>query len=124
MINAGKYNKKIIIYQVLKDKDDQGFPIDSNKIVLTCYANVKTTKGFTLIVNNSDFEKAFTNFTIRYSQKVVDAYNGAEDPLERVDYSNRDLLIKFNNKMYTVEYLNNINEDSIELEMQCKLVVK
>lgn len=124
MINAGKYNKKITIYQVWNAKDAQGFPVESEHAILTCYANVKTTKGFTLIVNNSDFEKALTNFTIRYSQKVVDAYNGIEDAWDEVDYSNRDLLIKFNNKNYTVEYLNNVNENNIELEMQSKEIKK
>lgn len=117
MINAGKYNKKITICQVESDKDRQGFPIKVEKDILTCYANVKTTKGFTLIANNSDFEKAFTNFTIRYSKKVIDAYNGG-------NHSNRDLLIKFNNKTYTVEYLNNVDENNIELEMQSKEVLK
>lgn len=124
MINAGKYNKKITIYQVWNAKDAQGVPVESEHAILTCYANVKTTKGFTLIANNSDFEKALTNFTIRYSQKVVDAYNGVEDAWDEVDYSNRDLLIKFNNKNYTVEYLNNVNENNIELEMQSKEIKK
>lgn len=117
MRNAGKYNKKITIYQITNGKDRDGFPAEIEQDILTCYANVKTTKGFTLIANNSDFEKALTNFTIRYSQKVVDAYNGN-------DNSNRDLLIKFNNKTYTVEYLNNVNEDNVELEMQSKEVGK
>lgn len=118
MINAGKYNKKIIIYQIRKGRDNQGFPIEHKERILTCYANVKTTKGFTLIANNSDFEKALTNFTIRYSKKVVDAYYSSNDT------SNRDLLIEFNGKDYRVEYLNNVDEDNIELEMQSKEVMK
>ena len=108
MINAGNYNKKIIIYKVEKIKDNDGFQVDTDIEVLKTYARVKTTKGFTLIANGSDFEKAFTNFTIRYPKTVI----------------TRDMLIKFNNKIYTIEYLNNIDEANIELEIQAKVVEK
>ena len=117
MINAGKYDKKITIYQVVVAEDSQGFPIETNEVVLQPYANVKTTRGFTLIANNSDFEKALTNFTIRYSQTVEDAYYNSNN-------SNRDLLVKFRNKSYKVLYLNNIDEANVEIEMQCKEVMK
>ena len=108
MINAGEYNKKIIIYKLVKKKDNAGFKIPEENIVLETYAKVKTTKGFTLIVNNSNFEKALTNFTIRYPKKEI----------------TRDMYIKYKNKIYSIEYLNNIDEADVELEIQCKLVVK
>ena len=117
MINAGKYNKKITIYQVVETTDSQGFPTPIEVIILKPYANVKNTKGFTLIANNSDFEKAYTNFTIRYSQTVIDAYYNSQT-------SNRDMLIAFNNKTFSVQYLNNIDEMNVEIEMQCKEVMK
>lgn len=106
MINAGDYNKKIIIYEVVKTKDSDGFPVEEEKEILTTYAKVKTTKGFTLIANNSDFEKAYTNFTIRY-------------PITEIT---RKMMIKYNKKVYTIEYLNNIDEANIELEIQAKEV--
>lgn len=106
MMNAGKYNKKIVIYGITKTKDSQGFPIEEKTVVLTPYAAVKTTKGMTLIKNNSDFEKAYTNFTIRYPKTQIE----------------RDMLIEFHGKTYTIEYLNNVNEDGIELEIQAKEV--
>ena len=108
MINAGDYNKKIIIYEVVKTKDSDGFPIVQENTILSTYAKVKTTKGFTLIANNSDFEKAYTNFTIRYPKTEI----------------TRDMIIAFNNKRYTIEYLNNIDEENIELEIQAKEVTK
>ena len=49
MIDAGKYNKKITIYQVIVTEDNQGFPTKSTVVVLQPYAHVKTTRGFTLI---------------------------------------------------------------------------
>jgi len=117
MINAGKYSHKITIYQVVQGKDEDGFPVNTDQIILEPYASVKTTKGFTIIQNNSDFEKALTNFTIRYSQTVEDAYYESAN-------SNRDMLVKFRNKVYTVQYLNNVDEGNVELEMQCKEVMK
>ena len=64
MINAGKYNKKISIYQTTVVKDSAGFQSKQRDLALQTYAHVKTTKGMTLIKNNTDFEKAYTNFTI------------------------------------------------------------
>ena len=109
MINAGKYNKKITIYSIVNTEDSAGFKKRTESIVLKTYANVKTTKGYTLIINDTDFEKAYTNFTIRYPKdKTI----------------TRDMLIKYNDKDYTIEYLNNIDEENIELEIQAKVVVK
>lgn len=117
MLNAGKYNRKIEIYQIQRTRDAQGFQSDTEVLILSPYASVKTTKGYTLIANNSDFEKAMTNFTIRYSQAVHDAYYDAAD-------SNREMFIKFRNKKYSIQYLNNIDEANVELEMQAKEVMK
>lgn len=117
MINAGKYNHKINIYKVIQGKDSDGFPADVEEVILSPYASVKTTKGMTLIRNNSDFEKALTNFTIRYSQTVENAYYDSAN-------SNRKMVVVFRNKRYEVQYLNNVDEANIELEMQCKEVMK
>ena len=114
MTNAGDYNKKISIYQIEEMEDNDGFVAKNEIIILEPFSIVKTTKGYTLIASGSDFEKAYTNFTIRYSKKVEDAYYN----------SNRDVYVKYKNKIYTIEYLNNIDEKNIELEMQCKRVTK
>jgi SPP1 family predicted phage head-tail adaptor len=104
MINAGNYNKKIIIYEEIEGKDSAGFPTTTQRTVLETYARVKTTRGFTLIINDSDFEKAYTNFTIRYPKVEI----------------TRKMKISFNNKIYSIEYLNNIDEANVELEIQAK----
>lgn len=109
MINPGKYNKKIKIVLRTSEKDSDGFKtINSENVILETYANVKTTSGFTLIMNDSDFEKALTNFTIRYPAITI----------------TRDMLVLFNNQYYTIEYLNNIDEANVELEIQAKLINK
>ena len=106
MINAGKYNKKINIYQTTVVKDSAGFQSKQRTLVLSPYAHVKTTKGMTLIKSNTDFEKAYTNFTIRFPVTPI----------------NRDMEIDFNGKTYTIEYLNNVDEMNVELEIQAKEV--
>lgn len=113
-MNAGKYNKKIQIVEITQGKDADGFQTLTETVVLSPYASVKTTKGFTLIASASDFEKAYTNFTIRYSDTVVRRYLA----------NNRNLRIKYNGKVYTIEYLNNVDEADVELEMQAKAVTK
>lgn len=108
MINAGYYNKKISIFEVTEVEDNDGFLTKKEVVILEPFAKVKTTKGFTLIASGSDFEKAYTNFTIRYPKTEI----------------TRDMLIKYNNKIYTIEYLNNIDEENVELEIQAKEVTK
>lgn len=104
MMNAGKYNKRIKIYKVEMTKNKNGFPIKEKTLVLEPYASVKTTRGMTLIASGTDFEKAYTNFTIRFPKAEI----------------NRDMIIEFRGKEYTIEYLNNINEENTELEIQAK----
>ena len=106
MRNAGKYNRKISIYSLTKGKDAAGFPVDVETLVLSCYAEIKTTKGFTLIVNNTDYEKALTRFTIRFPKTVI----------------TYDHVIKYRGKTYSIEYINNVDEANEELELQCKEV--
>ena len=98
-MNAGKYNKKINIYSVTYGKDSAGFKTVTRTLVLSPYAHVKTTKGFTLIKNGTDFEKAYTNFTIRYPHTAL----------------NRDMEIDFNGKTYSIKYMNNVDEANVEL---------
>ena len=107
MINAGRYDHRIKIYRTVQTTDKDGFPAESREVVLEPYARVKTTSGYTLIQNDSDFEKALTNFTIRYPGTVA------------ID---RDMLIEFNGKTYSIQYLNNVNEENTQLEIQAKVV--
>ena len=106
MINAGKYNHRISIYSTVMVEDSEGYQTEERTLILQPYAEVKTTQGMTIIRNDSTFEKAYTRFTIRYPKTEI----------------TRDMQIEFQNKIYSIEYLNNINEADTELEMQCKEV--
>lgn len=107
VVNAGKYNRRIVIYEVVEEKDADGF-VDTVEVeVLKTYAEIKTLRGYTIITNDSDFEKAYINFTIRYPKTVE---------------ITRDMLIKYRGKTYSIEYLNNIDFANVELEIQAKEV--
>lgn len=107
MINAGRYDKRIKIVRAVKTYDKAGFPTTKRETVLEPYARVRTTKGWTLISSGSDFEAATTNFTIRTPATVA------------ID---RDMLIEYAGKTYTIEYINNIDAAGVELELQAKEV--
>lgn len=106
MMNAGKYNHKIAIYAVTLAEDAAGFQTEQRTLALAPWASIKTTRGMTIIRNNSDFEKAYTNFTIRYPKTEI----------------TRDMLIEYRGKMYAIEYLSNVDEACVELEIQAKEV--
>ena len=108
MTNAGKYKHKIRIFHTRVVEDSAGFQNEVKEItVLTPMASIKTTRGMTIIRNGSDFEKALTNFTIRWPKNTE---------------INRDIQIEFRGKTYTIEYLSNVDEESKELEIQAKEV--
>lgn len=107
MIDAGKYNRKIQIVADTVTKDADGFDVVTPVVKLSPYAEVKTTRGMTLIANGSDFDKAFTRFTIRKPATTE---------------ITRKMFVLFNGKKYSIEYINNIDEANIELELQCKEV--
>ncbi len=104
--NSRKYDRLIEIYSRSTGKDSQGFPTQTETLVLSVWAYVRTTRGMTLIANDSDFEKAYTNFTIRYPATPI----------------NREMIIRYSGKVYTIEYLHNIDERGVELEIQAKEV--
>lgn len=113
-MNAGKYRYPITIIKVTHGVDANGFPHDTETVLLTAYAYVRNVRGYMLIKNNTDFEKAYTNFTIRYSQTLVDEY----------DADNRNLQILYRGKRYIIDYMSDIDELMVEIEMQAKAVTK
>lgn len=106
VVNAGEFNKKIQVVRENVTVDSDGFKTVTRDVILTPWAKIKTTKGFTLIANGSDFEKATTNFTIRY-------------PVTEI--TRKDLIV-FRNKDYEILYLNNVDEANVLLEIQAKEV--
>ena len=109
MLNPGKFNKKIqIIAPEPIDRDGDGFKTETNAVILNAWAQVKTTSGMTLIKNNTDFDKAYVRFNIRFPKEQI----------------KRGMLIRYDDNIYRIEYVNNIDEESTEVELQTVKVVK
>lgn len=108
MKNAGKYNKRITICTPDTDHDSDDFlKVNDPKnfvVVLKTWTSVKTTRGMTIIASGSGFEKAYTNFTIRFPKSA------------RIT---RGMHVLYSDRIYHIDYVNNINEADDELELQC-----
>lgn len=102
MINAGKYKHRIKIFKKEFVESENGFQTEQDTLVLNPYAEIKTTKGITIINSNSSFEKAYTRFKIRYPKVEI----------------TRDMIIEYGGKKYAIQYLNNVDEENKELEIQ------
>ena len=126
IINAGKYNKKITIVKKIPNKLRDGTQGEGRLVpILECYAQIKTTRGYTIIRNDSDFENAKICFFFFFSKKVDDAYNKGiyiENDEEK-HTSLRNLLVIFKGNQYVVEYFNNIDLDNLEIELQTRRVM-
>ena len=108
VINAGKYNKRIRICKPVTDGGGDDFlQINDPRNfvdVLQTWASVKTTRGMTIIASGSDFEKIYTNFTIRFPHGIE---------------IERGMRVFFKDRIYLIDYVHNIDEDDVELELQC-----
>lgn len=106
-INAGDFRHKIIVCLPMQAEDSEGFRSEALEPVCEAWAKVNTLSGYTLIKNNADFESATTNFTIRFPKQLI----------------TREMLVLFRGKTYDIQYLNNVDEANVLLEMQCKEVM-
>lgn len=108
MIYAGKFKEKIKIYKIKPSRESDGFMKPGKIEVLATYAEKKQARGFTLLMNNTDLLKTYTNFIIRFPKTEID----------------RKMLVEHKGRFYSIEYLNNVNEANEILEIQCKAVEK
>lgn len=116
MINAGKYNRQIGIYKTVQGKTADGFPDNTEELILKPWAEVKNTSGYTMLASGSDFESATTRFVFRFSKKVLDEYNSAT--------TDRKLTVRYNGRVFSVEYLRDIDDRHEEIEIQGRAATK
>ena len=107
MINAGNYNQLIKIVEIKGIKDTDGFKNKVENVILTAHAKVKQSSGYTLFKQNTDFKDAHINFTIRYSSLPKRGY-----------------YIVFNEEYYRIDYVRDIDNKHVEVEMQAILINK
>ena len=83
MINAGEFNRRIEIVRDTQAEDGEGFKTPTRETVCKAWAKISSTKGFTLVVQGSNFEDATTRMLIRkpnheLSRKDIVLYKGKE----------------------------------------------
>lgn len=118
MGEPGKYTRKIEIFTVEIEKGKAGNKNYTPKLFKKCWANVKTLKAYNLFLNDSDYEKAYTRFLVSYSKRLIDAYyKGTEN-------SHRAMWIKFGGYNYVVQYLHDVDNKHIEIEIKAIRWVK
>lgn len=94
-INPGKLNKKIQIVKVIENKDEDGFPIKEEELILKTFASINNTTGKTMIESNASFENANTRFLIRTPKAEI-----------KTNY-----YIKYKEYIYSIDFINNYNEE-------------
>jgi SPP1 family predicted phage head-tail adaptor len=102
MRNAGDYNRRIIIVRRTPSDDGEGFKSNSEVEVCKAWAKIKTTKGYTLVSQGSNFEDATTLMEIRKPS---------------VEISRKDIVL-FKGREWRIRYLNDINEAGRFVELQ------
>ncbi len=106
MINAGDFNKRITIVRDTPTVDSAGFKSNTRVTVVSAWAKVNTTKGFTLIAQGSNFENATTRLLIRKPATSI---------------SRKDKVL-FSSKEWKIRYLNDIDEAGVFVELQVEEV--
>ena len=117
----------------LKKRVNQYF--DNREKNLKTNLLVSNIENFDYIVTNSEYDALILENNLikkhqpHYNILLKDGKNFAyikldlTKPFPKVEIT-RDMLIEYNDKTYTIEYLNNVDEKNIELEIQAKVVEK
>lgn len=104
MINSGELNRKIVIQQYSSVISANGFETKAWTTILNPYAKIENTNGNKYFNAGSEDLKKNTKFTIRYNS-VLKAVDGAT------------LRVVYNEKNYTVLYINDVDEAHIFFEI-------
>ena len=104
IVNPGELNKKIQIISLEKVKDNDGFSSETEKIIVSTFAKVTNTSGTTIIKSNANFEDANTRFLLRTPKEEI-----------KTNYK-----VKYKNYIYSIDYINNYNEDDKYTEIYGK----
>lgn len=107
-INPGVLNKKIQIVEYVTRKDEDGFEIKEEYIILKTWAQISNTSGTEIQRSNSDFAEVKTRFLIR---------------TPKVNLKN-NMVIKFCGDTYEIVYINDYNYDKEYTEIMTELIKK
>lgn len=104
-VNPGALNKRIDIVRTASETDAQGYPILTDTVVHTCYAQFSRTSGTEIMRNNADFGVTKCRFLIRYTKKTID----------------RKMYVRYKGQKYPIEYVNDYGDAHAYMELWCAL---
>ena len=106
MINPAKYRNRISFEKYEKIQNDYGHWEEDwveDKDIGSVYAQIRTIRGNEFIMAGANKVEVSARINIRYRPDILD--------------NESDLRIKFNNRIYEVVYMNNLEERNIEIEL-------
>lgn len=104
-VNPGELNKRIEIY-ILSGTDPDGYPINAETLIHSCWAKFSRTSGTEMAKSNADFSTVKVRFLIRYTKKEL----------------SRKMIVKYSGRTYEIEYINDYEDRHEYVEIWCSEV--
>lgn len=104
-MNINSLDKRIEFLSMDDKKDEDGYPIKKETIIRKCWASVRGLRGKTFYSAAAVQAEKNKVFNCRYFKEL--------------DEKNQ---IRYNNKIYEIESINDLNEKHIEYEIHAKEV--
>ena len=107
--NPAKYRNLIQFEELQTVQDDEANWVDKwvKSELGTTYAQIRTVRGREFFMAGAEQAKIFTRINIRYRKDVEEKYYELGEKLR----------LRYNNRIFNIEYMNNLEERNIELEI-------
>ena len=103
-INAGELNKRIHIIEIVDtEQDADGYPINVERNVRTCWAKFSRISGTEVFKANADFSEVKVRFLIRSGSREID----------------RKMLVRYEGQDYDILYVNDYDDAGEYTELMC-----
>lgn len=103
-INAGELNKRIHIIEIVDtEQDADGYPINVERNVRTCWAKFSRISGTEVFKANADFSEVKVRFLIRSGSRAID----------------RKMLVRYEGQDYDILYVNDYDDSGEYTELMC-----
>lgn len=109
MVNPAKYRNQLQFEELSKHQNNAGLWIEEwiESDLGRIYAQVRTVRGKEFFLAGAEQAKVFARINIRYRKDIEEKYYELGEKLR----------LKYGNKIYNIEYINNLEERNIELEL-------
>lgn len=107
--NAAKYRNRLLFEELRQSQDNEGNWVETwNESELGyVHAQIRTIRGNEFIMAAANQVKVSARINIRYRKDIEEKYFQLGEKLR----------LKMNNRIFEIEYMNNLEERNIELEL-------